>query len=131
MIFNPQPRKAAYVKVMKNKTKSKTRRIRNWFKSTNFICKKCGRQCTRSQEGRQKDTDATTQHLYSKIDIRRFLSSVNELWCYKCNQEHNSKETKAVGNYYFQTIKPRVMDVNILNFESDIFKPSHYQLTHV
>lgn len=73
-------------------------------------CVYCNRKLIRSEEtGRQFHPDmATIDHLYSRMDIRRFIVKDSDkyvvLSCMKCNQRLALEERKVINDWYAEHI---------------------------
>ena len=66
-------------------------------------CYWCGILCTVNTSHKQKATDATLDHIHSKLFLKRWLSKEeyskgkNVLSCYKCNQNRARREDLAMS----------------------------------
>lgn len=50
--------------------------------------------------GVQTDDMATVEHIYSKLDIRRYLSEKKVVTCYKCNNDKYSVDQAKIFSDY-------------------------------
>ena len=67
-------------------------------------CCFCGRRVflyTDRCENYVADDLATVEHLFSKLDIRRFLKNPVILSCWRCNNNRSKEEQKTVFTGYF------------------------------
>lgn len=66
---------------------SRTRALKREIRENGLICQYCGKSLTRNLKGGKSTHDvATIDHVYSNLDIRRFLANKEViLSCYKCN----------------------------------------------
>lgn len=71
------------------------------FKKHKKKCFYCGKETklqSLSRKGIQKSNNATIEHIYSKLDIRRNLNKHTVLACYECNSTKSHNDFNEIYN---------------------------------
>lgn len=77
----------------------RTKTLKRLIKKYGLICQYCGTTLLVKKDGngRLDLNHATVDHVYSNLDIRRFLCEhVVKLACHKCNNDKVKKENKEI-----------------------------------
>lgn len=87
-----------------------------------FHCKKKLRWLNRGEDR------PTSDHLYSKNDIRRALSDEHVLSCWRCNQDRNNEENWRIFRDYNISMFPYAIKNNDSRYDFELLTNGHLKI---